>query len=103
MYLQLAAALLVTFSTITSSLAGPDLRGVWEAQVYRLKSGRKHTVDGTIFFSEERWMVLFFVLDGAGEPKRASAEGGTYHVREGELEFSHLYHFSQGNELPGLA
>ncbi len=82
--------------------AGSDLAGVWEAHTYRLKSGQEHAVRGLIFFSEENWTVLFFVLDGAGDPARASAEGGTYRALDGRLEFAHRYHFSKGGALPGL-
>lgn len=104
MLFKLAARVIIPLAVVSMLSAGPgDLRGVWEAQTYRLKSGQEHAVRGLIFFSEENWTVLFFVLDGQAEAKRASAEGGTYKTVEDRLNFTHLYNFSQGETLPGLA
>ncbi len=81
----------------------PTLEGVWSAERYVMRAGPTHEVAGRIFFAEGEWTVLFFVMGDDGEPHRGSAEGGTYTLRGEELVFSHLFHLSQGEEMPGLA
>jgi hypothetical protein len=81
----------------------PTLKGVWSAERYVMREGPTHAVTGRIFFAEAEWTVLFFVMGDDGEPLRGSAEGGTYTLRGEELVFSHLFHLSQGQEMPGLA
>ncbi len=95
----------VFFSAIlTAAPAGPvPLEGAWEAEVYRLAGGLEHPVRGLIQFHEGHWSVLFFVLGDDGAARRASAEGGTYQADSSRVEFTHLYNFSQGEQLPGLA
>ena len=51
-------------------------------------------MDGHIFFSEDQWSVVFFILDENGEPLNASAEGGTYELIGDNLTFSHYYNLS---------
>ncbi len=81
---------------------GETLQGVWQARSYLLAGGVQHPVGGRIFFSGSQWTVLFFVLDGQGEPVRASAEGGRFEVDEDRLTFTHQFHFSGGEGLDGL-
>ena len=78
------------------------LAGAWEAVEYELAAGTSYEVRGRIFFSETDWTVLFFVVDGDGEARRGSAEGGTYSLDGSDLVFTHLYNLSQGAELEGL-
>ena len=95
----------VAFSGVTPVLAqenNPTLQGAWAAETYVLKDGNSHRVTGRIFFTSTEWTVLFFVMDEAGEPRRGSAEGGTYTLRGDRLVFSHLFNFSAGDQLPGL-
>ena len=75
--------------------------GSWEARSYDLASGPRHDVEGLIFFAEQDWMVLFFVMD-EGEPKRGSAEGGRYELEGESLTFFHSYNFSHGEAMEGL-
>lgn len=96
----MAATLLI--AVMQSAYASNVLEGVWEARVYRLKGGVEHAVRGRIFFTEDQWTVLFFVLDGDHQPVRASAEGGTYRTDGEQLIFVHQYHFSGGEKLQGL-
>jgi hypothetical protein len=53
---------------------------------------------GTIFFGEQNWVVLFFVVDAAGLPLRASGEGGTYVLEGNRLIFTHLYLMATGGD-----
>lgn len=79
------------------------VEGSWHAVAYELADGPVHPVRGMISFWESDWLVLFFVLDDDGVPRRASAEGGTYTLDGERLVFRHRYHFSGGDELAGLA
>ena len=81
----------------------PDVAGSWSARTYRLKDGPEHRVEGTIFFTDSDWSVLFFVMGPDGEAKRASAEGGTYTLAGEDLVFTHLHLFAAGEALEGLA
>ncbi len=81
----------------------PSIGGAWSARTYQLKGGPEHRVEGTIFFTESDWTVLFFVVDSDGEAKRASAEGGTYTPTGGELVLTHLHFFAAGDAMEGLA
>ena len=83
--------------------SGEGVRGSWQARSYHLKDGTRHRVDGLIFFSEQDWMVLFFVVDSKGEPQRGSAEGGRYELNGSKLTFYHQYHYSHGEAMEGLA
>ncbi len=78
------------------------LEGVWSAERYVLRDGPTHEVSGRIFFSGDEWIVLFFVLDQNGNPRRGSGEGGTFTLRGNDLVFSHLFHLSAGDEMDGL-
>ncbi len=60
-----------------------------------------HPVRGRIFFTQDEWQVLFFVMDG-DEPRRGSGEGGRYTFDGETLTFEHLFHFSVGGEMEGL-
>ena len=79
------------------------LQGAWAAESYVLKDGPTHRIAGRIFFTQTEWTVLFFVMDEQGEPRRGSGEGGTYNLHGNDLMFSHLFNFSTGQEMPGLA
>ena len=48
-----------------------DLAGVWQAENYILMDGTEHPVVGKIFFTENDWTVLFFVLDESGVTRRS--------------------------------
>ncbi len=75
--------------------------GVWTGERYELADGAQHPIRGQIFFTENSWQVLFFVMDG-DEVRRGSAEGGRYTLEGEQLVFEHLYHFSTGEEMQGL-
>ena len=80
----------------------PDIRGAWAAEHYFMAEGGEHEVQGRIFFTDNDWQVLFFVLDADGVPRRGSGEGGTYTRVGGQLVFSHLFNLSVGEEMRGL-
>ena len=81
----------------------PSLLGAWQPERYLIKNADELAVTGQIFFAEQDWTVLFFVLDDAGQPTRGSGEGGTYTLRGDSLTFTHLYHLSAGEAAGGLA
>ena len=88
--------------TVASAAQEQDVRGAWSAETYILEAGAEHRVEGRIFFTESDWQVVFFVVDGEGEIKRGSAEGGTYTLDGGALTFWHLHNFSTGEAMEGL-
>jgi len=100
--LRLATLALLLAPSIASAQTTPDIRGSWAAARYIVAAGDEHPVQGRIFFSETDWQVLFFVLDGSGEPRRGSAEGGTYTLDGEKLVFTHLFNLSVGDEMAGL-
>lgn len=81
---------------------GNPLVGAWDTERYQLASGPLHVVRGRIFFTERDWTVLFFVVDGDGEPQRGSAEGGTYTLEGDRLVFTHQFNLSAGGAMDGL-
>ncbi len=83
--------------------SSPQIQGAWHPERYQLSDGTTHTVDGLFFFTDSDWSVLFFVTDPDGEPRRASAEGGSYTHRNNRVVLTHEYNFSYGEEAPGLA
>jgi len=85
-----------------SGVPGPDLRGGWQAELYTLKTGERHLVQGLIVFTASEWSVTFFVTPEGQAPQRASAEGGTYTRNGTSLVLKHFYNFSNGSALPGL-
>ena len=99
----LAALFACAVTTAHAQENDASLQGVWAAERYLMRSGPTHDVAGRIFFTEREWTVLFFVMGDDGAPRRGSAEGGTYTLHGDELVFSHLFHLSQGREMPGLA
>jgi hypothetical protein len=82
--------------------ASPDLRGGWETERYFLVGGMEHPLKGRIFFTGKEWTVLFFVMGSDADPKRGSAEGGTYTLAGDRLVFVHRYHLSFGEPMAGL-
>ncbi len=82
--------------------SSPQIQGAWHPEQYILPNGITHNVDGLIVFTESDWNVLFFVTDN-GEPRRASAEGGSYFLRGDRLILTHDYNFAYGDEVRGLA
>ena len=82
---------------------GTDVQGAWQAERYILADGAEHPVAGRIFFMGNDWTVLFFVLDGTGEARRGSGEGGTFTLTGDRLVFTHRFHLSAGEAMPGLA
>ncbi len=76
--------------------------GAWEAQSYMLSTGEDHALAGKIFFTSTDWQVVFFVLDTDANPRRGSAEGGTYATEGDSLTFMHRFNLSIGEALPGL-
>ncbi len=80
-----------------------DLAGVWQAENYILMDGTEHPVVGKIFFTEDDWTVLFFVLDESEVPRRGSGEGGTFTLTGDKLVLTLRYHLSAGEAMPGLA
>jgi len=79
-----------------------DLEGVWAAERYEMASGDVYRVEGRIIFGAQDWQVLFFVVDSTGTVRRGSGEGGTWTLREGQVVFTHLFHLSAGEAMPGL-
>ena len=91
-----------TEAALTQSAAGPpDVRGSWQPETYRLKSGPVHEVTGLITFTEKDWSVLFFIVTDEG-PRRGSGEGGTYTLDGDKLTFRHLYNLSGGHAVDGF-
>ncbi len=80
----------------------PTLHGAWQPERYLIKNGGELAVTGQIFFAENDWTVLFFVLDDQGQPTRGSGEGGTYTLHGDSLTFTHRYHLSAGEAADGL-
>jgi hypothetical protein len=80
----------------------PGIQGAWHPEQYTLQNGITHEVDGLIVFTESDWNVLFFVTEN-GEPRRASAEGGSFFFRGNRLILTHDYNFAYGDEVRGLA
>ena len=83
--------------------ADVDIQGAWQAERYILKDGAEHPVAGLIFFTGNDWTVLFFVLDESGKARRGSGEGGSFTLSGDRLVFTHRYHLSAGEAMPGLA
>lgn len=96
-------ALMILLVASALSAAAQQIQGAWRPEVYVLEDGAELTVEGRIFFTEADWMVLFFVTDDDGEPRRGSAEGGTYRLEGDRLEFTHHYHLSAGEAFASLA
>ncbi len=88
--------------TPAEKVAQDALVGAWGAQAYTLKDGPTHRVEGMIFFTKSDWSVVFFVVDGDGNPQRGSAEGGTYELDGEALTFTHLYNAAGGGAVEGL-
>ena len=100
---MLALLFFLTSSGCQAPIAISDpLEGAWKPIAYHLKSGESHSIDGSIFFHDGRWLVLFYVLDSDGNPVRGSAEGGSYSTSGDRLSLSHLSNLSSGEALPGL-
>lgn len=97
-----ASAAFASSAAVVAAQSAEDLRGAWAAQQYHMSEGGVHPVEGRIFFTERDWQVLFFVMDGEGEARRGSGEGGTYTVEDGRLVFTHLFNLSAGDEMTGL-
>ena len=79
-----------------------DVRGAWDAERYLLAGGAEYPVQGQIFFVDDRWQVLFFVMDETGTARRGSGEGGTYERTADGVVFRHLFNLSVGDAMPGL-
>lgn len=100
----------ITFGGVLALLGAPspataqtlDVKGAWAASHYILKDGVDHRVEGTIFFTDSDWQVLFFVMDEDGVPIRGSGEGGRYRLEGSNLTLLHLHNFSQGGAMEGL-
>lgn len=85
------------------ALADLDVRGGWQPELFELKTGERHAVSGLIVFTASEWtLTLFYTSDGE-EPQRAVAEGGTYTIVGSTMAMKHLYRFSAGKEMSGLA
>lgn len=97
------AAFAAGLSGLADGLAAQEeaLVGAWAAESYVLADGTHHEVVGRIFFTDVDWTVLFFVTED-GEPRRGSAEGGTYRASGKDLVFTHFYHLSAGEAMAGL-
>lgn len=78
------------------------IRGAWRPMIYQLEDGARHPVDGLIVFTETDWSVVYFVLDGRGEPGRGTGEGGTYTLEGDRLVFAHRFNVSGGRAMDGL-
>jgi hypothetical protein len=101
----LAAAMLAASAGARAESSSEDARpllGSWRAEIYIMKDGVRHTVDGLIFFTRRDWSVVFFVLPGEGPPSRGAAEAGTFTVSGDRLVLTHLYHLSSGRAATGL-
>lgn len=97
------SVLLMVTSAAAQNTDPSRIVGVWEPHTYLLKDGTTHDVTGLIFFTERHWTVLFFVVGSDRQPRRGSAEGGTYRLSGNQLVFTHHYHFSSGEAMQSLA
>ncbi len=70
------------------------ITGFWMPKKYVMTTGESKDVTGHISFGKDQWSVVFFVLDSAGNPASASAEGGEYQLENNNLTFWHSYNFS---------
>jgi len=89
----------------TPAVEAPErsgIEGAWTAQRYLLAGGADHEVRGRIFFAEQDWQVLFFVMDEEGVARRGSAEGGGYALEGDRLLFTHEFNLSGGHAMEGL-
>jgi hypothetical protein len=95
---------LILLAVVVQPAFGQDqgVQVAWSAEMYFLKDGAEHRVEGRIFFIESDWQVFFFVVDDMGEIKRGSAEGGAYTLDGEALTFWHLHNFSTGEAMEGL-
>ena len=100
--MMIVAAVLGVVALQMACAQQPSLQGAWEPQRYLLKDGGELAVTGQIFFAENDWTVLFFVVDEEGQPKRGSGEGGTYTLIGDSLTFVHHYHLSAGEAAGSL-
>ena len=99
---QSAAETNAAANTPAQSAAGPlDIRGSWQPETYRLKSGPVHELTGLITFTKKDWSVLFFIVTDEG-PRRGSGEGGAYTLDGDKLTFRHLYNLSGGHAVEGF-
>ncbi len=99
----LAFLLSLAAASVAEAQPADALEGVWTADRYLLAEGSEHEVRGQIFFTRGHWQVLFFVMDESGVAQRGSGEGGTYQRTADGVVFSHLFHLSIGDPMPGLA
>ena len=101
--LLLAMLAFVALACQPTDTQQPTLQGAWQPERYLIKDGGELAVTGQIFFAENDWTVLFFVLDDQGQPTRGSGEGSTYTLHNDSLTFTHLYHLSAGKATGSLA
>lgn len=101
--LLLAILAFVALACRTPEAQQPALLGAWQPERYLINDGGERAVTGQIFFAENDWTVLFFVLDDDGQPTRGSGEGGTYTLHGDSLTFTHRYHLSGGEATGSLA
>lgn len=101
--LAFATLLLLTACVRVSINSGATpLDGVWRLREYRLAAGDTQPLDGTIFFVDGKWSVLYFVLDERGAPQRGSGEGGAFTLDGDRLTFEHRFNLSGGGAAGSL-
>ena len=79
-----------------------DVRGGWRADTYVLKSGEVHHVEGSMLFSKNEWVVVYFVKDNDGQPQRGAGEGGPYTLDGDKLVLTRDYLVIAGNKIGEL-
>ncbi len=79
-----------------------DLRGSWQVDSYVLADGADHQVDGLMLFSETDWVVVYFVKDDDGQPRRGAGEGGPYTLDGDRLVLRRDYLTIAGEEIGTL-
>lgn len=80
----------------------PDVRGVWEAKRLALETGQRHEVTGRLLLADRAWEAFYVVRDSAGEPRRATAEGGFYRPSVDTLHLGVDRRMVHGEEMAGL-
>ena len=76
--LVLTSVVLLATTVLRAQDTDFDLRGAWQVDSYVLADGSNHQVDGLMLFSETDWVVVYFVKDDDGQPRRGAGEGGPY-------------------------
>ncbi len=100
--LVLTSVVLLTPRVLRAQDTDFDLRGAWQVDSYVLADGSEHRVDGLMLFSETDWVVVYFVKDDDGQPRRGAGEGGPYTLDGDRLVLMRDYLTIAGEEIGTL-